>query len=176
MSETLSSVWDQIWTLLRDPKSAARFPTLATMSENGPEARTLALREADEASGSLVFYTDAATPKVAELTQDPRCAVHLWDDAAQVQLRFKARATLTPGAAEVWATMPFGAQEVYGVIPTPGTPIDAPESFDRLPDPEKFLQVSLRIDEIDYVNIGLPIHRRALFRRGNGWQGQWLAP
>jgi len=178
--ETLPGVLDRAWQLLvrgaKDPKHPARTPTLATLGPDGPQQRTLILRRVDRAAGTVTLFTDAATPKVRELTEDPRAALHIWDKCSQIQLRLAVIVTMTPGRAEVWAGMPEGAREVYGVEPPPGTPIDGPEAFTRRPNAEKFLELTLAIQRIELVTLGLPIHRRATFHASDGFAGHWMAP
>ncbi|MEM1302349.1 MAG: pyridoxamine 5'-phosphate oxidase family protein [Pseudomonadota bacterium] len=179
--ETLDGTLDHIWQMLgrgtADRRAAARHPVLATMSDDGPEMRILVLRKASRSANTLTLYTDADTPKVAELTKDPRCAVHIWDGKAQIQLRFRASVAMSPGSKEVWDGMPEGAREVYGVTPAPGTPIDGAEAFTREPDYSKFLELTLHLREIDYTNLSTTPHRRAQFSHGkDGWKGQWVAP
>lgn len=179
--ETLDGTLDQIWQMLGrgtvDRRAAARHPVLATMSDAGPEMRILVLRKASRSANTLTLYTDAATPKVAELTSDPRCALHIWDAKAQVQLRFRATVSMAPGSKEVWDGMPEGAREVYGVTPTPGTPIETAEAFVREPDYSKFLELTLSLRKIDYTNLGTTPHRRAQYTHADGeWRGQWVAP
>ena len=178
--ETLSSVHDRAWQLLvrgaNDARHPARTPTLATMGADGPQARTLILRKANRPTGTVTLYTDAASTKVGELRADPRAALHIWDKGAQIQLRLSVIVELAPGAPELWARMPEGAREVYGVDPPPGTPIADPEGFTRVPNGDKFLELTLEIQKLELVALGLPIHRRAAFERADGWQGKWLAP
>ncbi|MEL7301571.1 MAG: pyridoxamine 5'-phosphate oxidase family protein [Pseudomonadota bacterium] len=179
--ETLPGVLNRAWELLirgaHDAKHPARTPTLATMSaEHGPQARTLVMRQVDRQAGTVTLFTDAATPKVTELKEDPRAQLHIWDKRSQIQLRLSVEVSMAPGAHETWQQMPEGAREVYGVEPAPGTPIAGPEAFDRTPNEEKFLELTLRLTRLELVTLGLPIHRRAAFRPDDGWAGEWLAP
>ena len=110
------------------------------------------------------------------MSSDPRVSIHLWDPRAQWQLRLSGTAALTPGPQETWDRMPEGAREVYGVTPTPGTPIPTPEDHDRTPDAAKFLQITIALHQIESTHLGAPLHRRARFRADEGWAGQWVAP
>ncbi|MEM6727305.1 MAG: pyridoxamine 5'-phosphate oxidase, partial [Pseudomonadota bacterium] len=69
--ETLPGVYDSAWQMLlrgaADAKHAARTPTLATISVDGPQQRTLILRKVNREKATLTLYTDAATAKVREL-------------------------------------------------------------------------------------------------------------
>ncbi|MEM6477783.1 MAG: pyridoxamine 5'-phosphate oxidase family protein [Pseudomonadota bacterium] len=178
--ETLNGVLDRAWQMLvrgvNDPRHAARTPTLATMSKEGPEQRTLVLRQANRAAGTLTLFTDAATSKVRQLRDDPRASLHIWDKRSQIQLRIAAHVSMTPGEREIWDQMPEGAREVYGVEPAPGTRISDPEGFHRNSNADKFLKLTLQIVKIELVTLGLPIHRRAEFKASDNWRGHWLAP
>ena len=178
--ETLEGVHERVWTLLirgaNDAKHPARTPTLATMSAKGPQQRTLVLRQVDKEAGRVILFTDKASSKVAEITDDPRVGLHIWDKRSQIQLRLSATASLAPGDPRLWEKMPEGAREVYGVEPPPGTPLEDPLAFERTSNADKFLCVTLTLTEIELVTLGTDPHRRARFLRDDGWAGQWLAP
>ncbi|MCH2078466.1 MAG: pyridoxamine 5'-phosphate oxidase family protein [Rhodobacteraceae bacterium] len=178
--ETLDGVYGRAWSLLirgtNDPKHDARTPTLATMSATGPQQRTLVLRQTDKEGGRIILYTDKASAKVGEIIADPRVSLHVWDKRSQIQLRLAATASLAPGDPKLWEKMPEGAREVYGVEPPPGTPLEDPLSFERTSNADKFLCVTLTLHEIELVTLAPDPHRRARFRRVDGWAGQWLAP
>ncbi|MEM1374383.1 MAG: pyridoxamine 5'-phosphate oxidase family protein [Pseudomonadota bacterium] len=178
--ETLEGVLGRAWAMLirgaNDPKHAARTPTLATVSATGPQQRTLILRQSDREAGTLTLFTDRASAKVGELSDDPRASVHIWDKRSQIQLRLAATVSAAPGDPKLWERMPEGAREVYGVEPAPGTPLAHPDAFERTSNAEKFLELKLILTRIELVTLATDPHRRAEFYRADGWQGRWLAP
>ncbi|MGR3433645.1 MAG: pyridoxamine 5'-phosphate oxidase family protein [Shimia sp.] len=176
----LGATWDQAWQRLArgtaDPKAPARHPTLATISAAGPEARTVVLRAATASAGTLEVHTDAQSHKADELRADPRAALHVWEPRANLQLRLRCRATLAPGDRATWDAMPEHGRLNYGSTPPPGTPIPAPDAYEKSPDLGVYTRILLEVTELDTVYLGRDSHRRALFRRADGWRGAWLAP
>ncbi|MCR9085903.1 MAG: pyridoxamine 5'-phosphate oxidase family protein [Rhodobacteraceae bacterium] len=169
------------WTLLArgvtDRLAAARHPVLATVSPEGwADARTVVLRGAVAESALLTVHTDSASDKVAALRANPRCALLVWDAKAQLQIRIRARARITPGDAKTWAELPDGARQVYGGTPPSGTSLSVPENHVPGPDLARFAVLDCQAEEIDLLHLGRDRHRRARYARVDGWHGQWIAP
>lgn len=172
---SLTGLFDTVWGhLIRgvaDRRHPARHPTLATIGPDGPEVRTLVLRGACRAEGRLTLHTDAQSPKAAQIAADPRVALHVWLPRPRLQLRLTAHATLAPGDPARFAALPPEAQVNYGGA-APGTPLPAPEPP---PDPARFLEIACILRRIDVLSLDAMPHRRALYRREDGWQGAWIA-
>lgn len=181
-AQSLDTLLDQVWTRLsrgvQDRHAPARHLTLATVTAQGqPQARTVVLRAANKAEGSLRVYTDLHSAKVAELRVTPFAALHVWDSSAHLQTRIAASVTILtgPDVAALWDKVPEHARTAYGSTPPPGTPVPGALDYTKTPDAASFAVLHLTIDSIDVVHLG-PEHRRAEFRRADGWAGQWLAP
>ena len=180
--ETLNGLWSASWRLLVVDAAQLKPSTrtvLATISHSGaPEARVVVLRGADRQSARIDIHTDAASVKIKELGLDPRASLLIWSDNKQLQLRMRGEISIATGAEARphWARVPDGSRANYGVTPTPGTAISASDAYTRAPDPAKFAVLTLTLSEADVVHLSDDYHRRALFRRDDGWQGQWLAP
>lgn len=173
-----AQVWTQFTRGLRDRDAPTRHPTLATVTADGlPQARTVVLRAADRRAGSLEFHTDIHSAKVTELRATPFVALHVWDSAAQLQMRLEGDVTILSGddVAKIWARVPAPARLAYGCTPAPGKPIADGLSYTKKSDPAAFSVLRLRILAMDIVHLGRD-HRRARFTRANNWAGQWLAP
>ena len=178
----LASLHAQVWArLLRgvhDRHAPARHPTLATVTPAGmPQARTVVLRAADMAAGSLDIHTDLHSAKVAQVRATPFAALHIWDSAAHLQLRLEAEVAILTGAevAHIWARVPAPSRLAYGSTPATGQPIAHSLAYRKTPDPASFAVLRLNIGAMDVVHLG-PDHRRARFMRADGWAGEWLAP
>jgi pyridoxamine 5'-phosphate oxidase len=179
---SLSTLHAQVWTLLvrgvGDRHSPARHPTLATVAPDGwPEARTVVLRAADPAAGTLDIHTDLRSAKVAALRHAPRAALHVWDASAHLQARITASVTLLSGdeVAPIWAKVPDASRQSYGTAPAPGLPIAFDLDYAKHPDAASFAVLRCAVQTIDAVHLGSN-HRRARFQRSTDWAGQWLAP
>ncbi len=150
-----------------DRRSPLHTPTLATIGLDGaPRARTLVLRGFDAASRTLRLHSDRRSDKFTELLRDPRCALHGYDAASQVQIRLAGLASLHTQDAvanAAWdATQPF-SRIIYAVEPAPGTTIAAP-----LPAPANevagrahFGVVLLQIHSLEWLFLASSGHRRA---------------
>lgn len=181
--ETLGGLLEQGWTVLEqvttDVKSDARFPTLASLGTDGaPEVRSVALRGTDRLAGAVCVHTDIASTKIDGIRRDHRVSLHLWQPSLDLQLRLRGVVTILAGNAvqEVWNRLPKATRGNYGVTPAPGTPIARSDSYCRVPDHDRFAVLDITLDQIDIVHLSADYHLRALFRRQDGWVGQWLAP
>ncbi len=78
--------------------SLARTPVLATAGADGaPECRTVVLRACDPRRRTLTVFTDARSPKVAQIAADPRVSMTFRDLDHAVQLRVWGTAALHAG-------------------------------------------------------------------------------
>lgn len=178
LSRLHAEVWLRLMRGVRDRHAPARHPTLATVNPDGrPEARTVVLRAADKAAGTLDIHTDLRSAKVRDLRVTPFAALHVWDASAHLQLRLEAHVTILtgPDVAAIWADVPDLSRLSYGSTPAPGQPIAQALDYTRAADPASFAVLRLGITTLDALHLG-PNHRRARFDRDNDWAGTWLAP
>lgn len=174
----LAQVWARLVRGVGDRHAPARHPVFATVAPDGtPEVRTVVLRAADPAAGTLDVHTDLRSAKVAALRHQPIAALHVWDATAHLQTRITASVKVLTGdaVAALWQRVPDTSQAAYGTMPAPGTPITAALDYRKTPDPAAFAVLRCTVQGIDAVHLG-PNHRRARFDAADGWHGQWLAP
>lgn len=178
LDTTLAQVWATLGRGVADRRAPARHPTLATVAQGGgAEARTVVLRGASESEGRVELHSDSQAAKVAELRAEPRATLHMWDarQKLQIRLRLTVRILAGPEAAEAWARVPAAGRTSYGGEPPPGAVIGAPAEHRAEPRLERFAVLDGRVEEIETLVLAEP-HRRARFRRADGWQGGWRAP
>ena len=178
LSQLYSEVWLRLTRGVHDRHAPARHPTLATVTPEGrPQARTVVLRAADKAAGTLDVHTDLQSAKVGHLRATPFAALHVWDSSAHLQLRLEAHVTILtgPDVAPIWAGMPTASRLSYGSTPAPGQPIAQALDYTKAADPASFVILRLAVATVDALHLG-PHHRRARFDRHNDWAGAWLAP
>lgn len=181
--------WALITAAVADGQAPFHMPTVATTDgEGAPRLRTVVLRAADAAAGTVRFHTDLRSAKVSELARDPRLAMHFYDPTRRVQVQLAGRATMaTIDAAagrSAWETARPASRAAYGVMPGPGAPIAAGGDY-RLPTTEAeigagaihFAAVTVMAERLDWLSLDATGHRRAHFlRAGAGWRGGWLVP
>ena len=150
-----------------DRRSPLHTPTLASIGLDGtPRARTLVLRGFDPGTRTLRLHSDCRTGKFAELTQDPRCALHGYDPGAQIQLRLTGTASLHADDAvadEGWQASRSFSRMGYAIVPGPGTPIPAPMPApkDEAAGRAHFGVILLRIQSLEWLWLAAEGHRRA---------------
>lgn len=175
----LETAWRLLAEGVADPGTPARRPVLASIGQDGaPQARTVVLRRADASTALVEVHTDSQSTKIGELRRDPRVALHIWHPGAEVQLRLSGRVVILTGAAAraYWPDVPDGSRSSYGVSPAPGTRLPGPYAYVRSANPERFAVLRCELDRIETVHLGAPIHSRGVFRRRDGWAGEWRAP
>ena len=78
LSQLYAEVWARLTRGVHDRHAPARHPTLATVTPEGrPQARTVVLRAADKAAGTLDIHTDLRSAKVGDLRVTPFAALHV---------------------------------------------------------------------------------------------------
>ena len=89
-------LWQELKRATHDRHHDWRTPILATqgIDQSGPQARTVVLRHADASAWSLRIYTDARSPKCAELMAQPLAQLTFWCKRLNWQLRVSALATI----------------------------------------------------------------------------------
>lgn len=191
------TIWEELARAVRVKPDAApeapphpwRQAVLASQSADGPQARTVVLRDLRHEPRELVFYSDARAGKVRELRADPRVQLVCWSPALGWQLRLQGRAQVETDGLDVtarWAAIRHrrAAQDYLAPLP-PGAPLDAPayaaglQSEPRMDDDPKvprhhFAVVYLSISSLDWLELHPEGHRRARFEAGA--PARWLTP
>jgi hypothetical protein len=170
VSDMLDRVWRHLTRGVADRRHPARHPTLATLGPEGPEARTLVLRAADRDAARLELHTDMASPKAAQIGQNPRVALHVWIPKDRLQIRIRAEAVVRPGDPALFASLPIEARRNYGGAVPGGVPREAAGDG----DPARFGSIALEVRRIDALVLDDP-HLRAVFEAPD-WAGRWVAP
>jgi hypothetical protein len=184
-----------VWAALRagamPGRSAFSMIFLATTGlDKAPKVRTVVIRRFDQDAGVIGFNTDLRSPKVAELNADGRVSVVGYDNEAGIQVRLDCLAvvhTAGPAHLDAWEKSAGRSRICYRHAYAPGTPLRMPDLGDPTVDMiapdtpdiglENFGAVEITINRIDYLDLKLGGHRRAVFDRNNtGWVGRWIAP
>lgn len=172
-----AACWQQLAACARDKAHAWRVMALASSAPGGlADVRSVVLREVEPATRTLLFFTDARSPKVAQLVAQPAASLLAWSAALGWQLRLQVLAEVQTSGLAVssrWARLKMSpaAHDYLSPLP-PGTPVDhpLPERGSRA----HFAVVQLRVQAIDWLDLRADGHRRALFDADG--QGQWVSP
>nr|WP_217283585.1 pyridoxamine 5'-phosphate oxidase family protein [Aquabacterium terrae] len=176
MQEIDAACWAELERAATEPGHAWRLMALATVDGDAADLRHVVLRESRPAERSLIFYTDARSPKVAQLAAHPLGTLLLWSRALRWQLRLRCRFYIAVDGAEVaarWQQLKATPAALDYLSPlAPGQALQAP-----LPEPTHeghFALVTARVERLDWLELhddGL--HRRALI---DAEGARWVAP
>lgn len=192
---TLDGVWDDAWSRLeaavRDREHAFRTGVVASAGDDGVDARTVVLRGADRAAGSLRFHTDRRSAKLAQLQQDHRVALVFHGDGVQVRVRGLASVLADGDLVEAaWAATASISRRCYLTTAAPGTPSAEPTAglppdltmlrppLERTaPGRAAFAVVLVHAQSLDWLHLAAHGQRRAGFSRdGERWMATWMVP
>ena len=167
--------WQQLAACARDKAHAWRVMGLATVDAGLPDLRSVVIREVDAPARSLMFFTDARSPKVAQITAQPQAVLLAWSAALGWQLRLRVRlAVQTSGLAvsSRWARLKLhpAAHDYLSPLP-PGSTLDGPAGPPVPPVPSRdsrshFAVVQAAVEHIDWLELHADGHRRAQFPAG----------
>ncbi len=181
-ASSLVELYAQVWTRLArgvvDRRAPARHPTLSTVSPDGkPKSRTVVLRASNSLLHTLDLHTDLRSSKIEDLTTIPFGALHIWDNAAHLQIRLEAKVDILQGAdvAPIWASLPEHTQLSYAILPAPGQQIASSLAYNKTSVSDHFSVLRLSVETIEVLHLGAD-HRRASFGLGDDWAGKWLVP
>lgn len=175
-------VADHLTAGVADPHHPFHWPAVATVDGDRPAVRTVVLRSFDTAARTATFHTDARSAKVDQLKRDPRIDLHLYDNAAQLQVIVIAAAELhhqdEVSRAE-WVAASPGSRAAYGEPLPPGTVIAADDPVAATPPIENvessayenFVVVICKITELEVLELLPSGNRRASLT----WAGGTLA-
>lgn len=188
---TLTALVDELWRHIAQGLGGGwppwALPTLATVGEDGPRSRVLALRCVDARSRRLEFHGDARSDKVREIGIDPRVSVAFWDPGDAIEARLCGAAAVHCGdgvARAAWQRVSPLRRMACAIDGAPGDELAAAKRFDELPasaDSEvafqRFAVIAVEVAAIDWVWLGQRDMRRARFRwTGADWYGGWAIP
>ena len=96
-------LWQELVRAPHDRHHDWRTPILATqgLADSGPQARAVVLRHADAKLWRLRVYTDARSPKCAELAAQPLAQLTFWSKRLNWQLRASAVGAMDDHSDEV---------------------------------------------------------------------------
>ena len=183
LDDVLAGAYYHLAEGVKDRASAFRNPALGSVDASGaPCIRTVVLRGFDPASGVLTVHADSRSAKMVQVRKNTLVALHVWDAAAQVQLRILGRAALHAADARArgeWSQLHGGTRATYAVADAPGTPITDPAALGCVPEREAFTHfavIDVAMLSLEWLLLASSGHRRARFTFGDVRTATWLVP
>lgn len=169
------AVWQELTRAARERGHAWRYAVLATVDGEAADARTVVLRDLDRDSRTLLIYTDARAPKLAQIAARPLGTLVMWSPQLGWQLRARVRLEAETSGLRVssrWAQLKLtpAAYDYLSPLP-PGSQVEhpAPERGTR----EHFALLKAEVLALDWLALSSAGQRRARFEGGSA---AWLAP
>lgn len=167
----IARLWQELQRAPHDKHHDWRTPVLATqgLNHDGPQARTVVLRHADASLWTLSVYTDARSPKCAELLAQPLAQVTFWSRRLSWQLRVSAVTTVNFEGEQVDAAWertklsPAAADYLSVLAPgqiKPANAFVAPESLQHMRE-HHLAVLNFKIRSMDWLVLSREGHQRA---------------
>lgn len=191
LAEIEAAVWRELGQAVRNKQHAWRVGVLATVDGATADARSVVLRDLDESSRTLLIYTDARSPKAAQLVAHPAGTLVLWSEALAWQLRLRVMLSLETAGLDVssrWARLKLtpAAQDYLSPLP-PGTLLDAvapavtpavgraavPAVVPERQSRDHFAVLAAQVQSVDWLDLNPQGQRRALF---SATGAAWITP
>ncbi|MGC4365411.1 pyridoxamine 5'-phosphate oxidase family protein [Hydrogenophaga sp. R2] len=184
-AELPGRIWQELQRATVDRHHEWRTPVLASVDADGlPQARTVVLRRADAEARTLTCFTDARSPKCADLQARPRAALVFWSQRLGWQLRITADARVAtdgPAVQAAWERVrPSAAATDYLMPRAPGAPLDT-TTTGPAGERHHLAIVQLEVRAIDWLELHRDGHRRGRWDGGPAQGGEpagwvWLTP
>jgi len=172
-------IWRELVRASQDRHHAWRTPVLATAADDGGvNARTVVLRRVDADLGTLVFFTDQRSRKVADISHCSSAMLVFWSDRLRWQLRARVHVSVQASGPEVdalWQRVSQSASAADYLSPlAPGTPrVNAVGPSEPWVEASHFTVLTAQVTEMDWLELGRAGHRRARVLP-DAWT--WLTP
>jgi pyridoxamine 5'-phosphate oxidase len=188
LAEVHAAVWRELARAPLDRHHEWRTPTLATVRDGLPDARTVVLREVDTSAGLLRVFSDSRAGKVAQLDAQPQAVLVMWSRRLSWQVRLRVAVTVhTDGLAATsrWVRLSQSpAARDYLSPQTPGQPLDEalapsahPDRGTPAVDRGHFAVLEAVVQHIDWLELHPDGHRRAaLGGLHSVADARWLTP
>lgn len=164
----LTLVWQELAAAVSLPEHPWRIPVLVTGGSQ-PDGRVVVLRRFQRAPDRLTFFTDARSPKLRAIREDPRVAWVFYHPVLRLQVRVRGQATLQPGTPAVrahWEALSEIHRREYAAATAPGSPWSGAGFLEWAEAAAHFAVVETEAEEWDCLQLDRNEHSRFRFHGG----------
>jgi len=163
-----AALWRELTAAPHDPQHPWRTAVLATTDGEIGDARTVVLRNTDSAAKRLTLFSDARTPKVAQLSAHPVGTMVMWSPALSWQVRLRVELQVHADGLAVssyWAHLKLSpAAHDYLSALAPGSALD--NALGARGERAHFALITADVLSVDWVELHAMGRRRARFAAG----------
>ncbi|MBU4052767.1 MAG: pyridoxamine 5'-phosphate oxidase family protein [Proteobacteria bacterium] len=174
-------------------RHAFHFPALISGDPHGVEARIVILRSFSKQERYLLCHSDIRSAKIRQIQNNSRVSWLFYDPKKAFQLRISGKAKLHTKDAladEQWNTVRITSRMNYLTPLPPGHALDSASSglsgsfsekvmnsLNKDAGRENFALIKGRIENMDWLVLGMTGHRRAQFSwRKEELKASWVVP
>lgn len=193
LDDVLNSSWRILHKGVRNFRHPFYRPALTTIDGNTPAVRTVILRGFSEKDWTLTCHSDARTPKVSQIRDNPNASWLFYHPEKWIQLRLSGTASIHTDdktADSQWEKVRRTSRINYCAEIAPGSPAEKPISglpdflrdkgsklFDHPAARKNFAVIVCRFDQMDWLRLKLTGHLRAKFHwEGSRINSSWVIP
>ncbi|MCB9950964.1 MAG: hypothetical protein H6824_08270 [Planctomycetaceae bacterium] len=186
--EILTDIWQRLSDSADQAGKAWGVPVLSNQFRGEPTARSVVLRAVDSEQRKLFAFTDARSPKVAQLREHSAAIWTFYDPVGRIQLIAHTEIEVKSVGADVdhfWNSSRPESLHCYLGEDAPGTKVDTPsvvptmsiQLHDLAGGRENFAVLEATIKELDWLALRRSGNLRARFHwTGEDWDFSWLVP
>lgn len=178
-----AAAWDLLERAVNDFDEPFRTPAVASTGLEGPDIRSVILREALPKQRRVLFYTDARSPKVGQMAAQNSVTWMFYDPHRRLQVRARGIASLHGDdllAERCWEGCSEANRRNYRGLQVPGSAMEKQgrdAATCKTNGRENFLVVATEFSHMDVLLLGAQSNRRAaLAWDGSVWTAGWLSP
>ncbi|MGA0610334.1 pyridoxamine 5'-phosphate oxidase family protein [Caldimonas sp. KR1-144] len=178
-----AALWRELMMAAHDREHGWHSCVLATHdAHDGPDARTVVLREVDPERRQLFIYTDARSAKHRQLDADARAMLVCWSPQLGWQLRLRLICEVRSEGLDVtsrWAQLrsrPSARDYLAPLAPgvaLPDDPARQPQAAPTSVERTHFALIGAQVLSVDWLELHRDGHRRARF---DAHGARWLQP
>ncbi len=164
------AIWQDLSRAVADRHHPWRTPSLLTTDLGQPDGRVVVLRGVDVQARTLVFYTDARTPKVRQIKAQPGGMLLFWNPRRSWQLRARCSLGMQTSGPQVDAAWDkvknsrAAGDYLSALVPGQTLAGEPPAATAQAPaTPHHLAIISAQLDSLDWLELAPAGHRRAGF-------------
>ena len=188
--QIIKSEWENINLGIQKAKHDYHSFVFSTVSKNGPDSRTVILRDFDNHKPAIWFHSDRRSKKILHLDENENVSALFYDKSRKVQLRINGIADIeedTEHNKRIWDSMkpesklcymgPYAPSQKINQF-EPNTLKKSASDLDKKDEHlglSRFCRIRIKIKELDWLKLDYKGHQRLEFKFGKKVKTQWIA-
>ena len=188
--QILKSEWENLYLGIQKAKHDYHSFVLSTISNTGPDSRTVILRAFDKDKPAIWFHSDKRSKKILHLKKNEKVSALFYDKSRKIQLRINGLAHIEndiKNNKRIWGSMRPESKICYMGPYAPSQRINQYEpnipeksAHDLNEEDEnlglsRFCRIGIKIKKVDWLKLDYKGHQRLEFQFDKEIKVQWIA-